>query len=103
MEGEQPDSLTAGRALRVIRELATRSENILIVEHGQQRSRQRNISPLQIQQCCLKGTITEGPFLNSHGNWQVSLFRHAAGQKVTCVVAIDWPSRLIVVTVYSGR
>lgn len=103
MEGEQPDSLTAGRALRVIRELATCSENILIVEHGQQRSRQRNISTLQIQQCCLKGTIIEGPFLNSHGNWQVSLFRLAAGQKVTCVVAIDWPSRLIVVMVYSGR
>jgi hypothetical protein len=103
MVDDQPHSLSAGRALRVIRELATKSENILIVEHGQKRSRQRNISASQIQHCCLKGTIEEGPFLNSHGNWQVTLFRHAAGQKVTCVVAIDWPSKLIIVTVYSGR
>jgi len=79
MVDDQPHSLSAGRALRVIRELATKSENILIVEHGQKRSRQRNISASQIQHCCLKGTIEEGPFLNSHGNWQVTLFRHAAG------------------------
>lgn len=46
------------------------------------------------------GTITEGPFLNSHGNWQVSLFRHAAGEELTCAMAIDWPNRLIVITAY---
>lgn len=96
----QPESLSATRALRVIRELAADSRNIVIVQHARQRGLQRRISPRQIQICCLRGTIVEGPFINAHGHWQVSLFRHAAGEPVTCVVAIDWPSRLIVVTVF---
>jgi hypothetical protein len=27
--------------------------------------------------------------LNMLGNWQVNLYRHAAGEEITCVVAID--------------
>lgn len=100
MAEEQPQALSRDRALRLIRTLAADSANIVIVNHARLRGRQRQISPRQIQDCCLKGTITEGPFVNAHGQWQMNLYRHAAGEAMNCVVAIDWPSRLIIVTVY---
>ena len=44
--------------------------------------------------------MTEGPFLNAKGQWQVTLYRHAAGEEVTCLVAIEWATRLIVITTF---
>lgn len=38
--------------------------------------------------------------MNDHGNWQVTLYRHAAGEEMHCVVAIDLPAKVIVITVY---
>jgi hypothetical protein len=35
-----------------------------------------------------------------HGHWQVTLERRAAGEGIACAVAIEWKTRLIVVTVY---
>lgn len=95
-----PLTLTAPAALRMIRGLAQESENVVIVHHARLRGRQRRITRGQIEACVRKGSIQEGPFVNDKGNWQVTLFRHAAGEEVTCVVAIDWPSKLIVVTTY---
>jgi len=100
MTEEQPPFLSAEQALQVIRALAAQSDNIVIIQHARQRGRQRRISPRQIQLCCLKGSIVEGPFLNPRGQWQVNLFRYAAGEAMTCVAAIDWPSRLIIITVF---
>lgn len=95
-----PLRLTIPVALRQIRKIAEDSENILIVPHARKRGRQRSITRPQIEACVRKGTIQEGPFVNDKGNWQVTMYRHAAGEEVTCVIAIDWPSRLIVVTTY---
>ena len=92
--------LSAHRALKMIREIAAESGNIVVIRHAKDRRRQRKISRSQIEACVRKGTIQEGPFMNSHGNWQVSMFRHAAGQELTCVVAIDWPSKVIVITTF---
>lgn len=99
MEGEQPDSMTPSDALRHVQDISRDSNNIVIVQHAKSRMRQRKVSRRQVELCVQKGTICEGPFLNARGNWQVNLFRHAAGAEVTCVVAFDWPSRLIIVTV----
>jgi hypothetical protein len=30
----------------------------------------------------------------------MNFYRHAAGEEMTCVVEIDWPARLLVVTVF---
>jgi hypothetical protein len=98
-----PLSFTAPAALRQIKLIAQDSDNIIVVTHGLKRGLQRAITRPQIEACIRKGTIIEGPFLNDHGNWQVTMFRHAAGEEMSCVVAIDWPSKLIVVTVYRGR
>jgi hypothetical protein len=38
--------------------------------------------------------------MNQHGQWQMNLFRHAAGEEITCVVAIDWATRLLVITTF---
>lgn len=100
MEEDQPSRLSAERALRIIRSLATDSSNLVLVRHARQRQRERHVSLRQIQLCCLRGSLVEGPFMNAHGHWQVSLFRHAAGEHMTCAVAIDWPSQLIIITVY---
>jgi hypothetical protein len=50
--------------------------------------------------CLAKGVITEGPFVNQYGNWQVNVSRLAAGEQITCAVAIEWQEQLVVVTVY---
>ncbi|MCJ2017152.1 DUF4258 domain-containing protein [Methylobacterium sp. E-065] len=95
-----PLALDASRALRVLRDIASDTDRIVILPHGKKRGRQRNITRRQIELCCLKGTITEGPFQNQHGHWQVTLYRHAAGEEITCVVAIEWATKLLVITTY---
>jgi hypothetical protein len=95
--------LSKKAALAKVRELALDSGKIVVLPHGLKRQQSRTISFRQIQLCCQRGSITEGPFLNQHGEWQLNLYRYAAGEEMTCVVAIDWPSRLLVVTVMRGR
>ena len=95
-----PPKLTAAAALRLVRALAADSSRIDILDHCTNRMRQRRVSLRQIEMCLRKGTISEGPFVNPHGNWQVSLIRHAAGEELTCVVAIEVGVRLLVVTVF---
>ncbi|NJM81885.1 MAG: DUF4258 domain-containing protein [Tabrizicola sp.] len=84
----------------MIRSLALETERIVIVNHARKSQRVRRISRRQIELCVQKGSITEGPFCNAHGNWQVTMYRHAAGEEITCIVAIEWPSQLLVITVY---
>lgn len=95
-----PLRLTERQALSMIRDLAVDTDKIVVIGHGKQRSKQRKISRRQIELCVQRGTITEGPFFNQYGNWQVNLYRHAAGEEMTCTVAIEWATRLIVVTVF---
>lgn len=100
MTDNPPSNLSRPEALRVIRALAADTANIVTIVHSKARQKQRKITRRQIELCIQKGVITEEPFLNSHGNWQVTLQRLAAGEELTCVVAIDWPSKLIVITTY---
>lgn len=95
-----PLTLTPDHALRLIRDLAADSGRIVIVPHGKLRQKQRRISRRQVELCVQRGTISEGPFFNPYGNWQVTLYRHAAGEEMSCAVVIEWPSRLLVITVF---
>jgi len=95
-----PNDLTKADALRKIREIAAETDNIIVLAHAMKRAQQRGVTRRQIESCVQKGTIQEGPFLNEHDNWQVTLFRHAAGEELMCVVAIDWPSKALVITTY---
>jgi len=95
-----PPKLTKPAALRLVRDLAADSNNIVVIPHAKARQRQRSISFAAIQQCLLKGSISEGPFLNQHGHWQMNFERFAAGEELTVVAAIDWPSKMVVITVF---
>ncbi|HET6941176.1 MAG TPA: DUF4258 domain-containing protein [Sphingomicrobium sp.] len=97
---DSPNNLNRADALRKIREIAVQTDKIIVVAHAMKRAQQRGVTRRQIELCVQKGTIQEGPFLNEHNNWQVTLFRHAAGEELICVVAIDWPSKALVITTY---
>lgn len=95
-----PLEMTAVQALRIVKEIATDTENIVVVPHGRKRARQRQFTRRQIELCLQRGSITEGPYVAQSGLWRLNMFRHAAGEELTCVVEIDLPKRLIVVTVF---
>jgi Domain of unknown function (DUF4258) len=97
---EQPAHLSAALALKVVRLIAADTDNIVVIPYGRRRAQQRNITRRQIELCVQKGTIVEGPFLNQHGNWQMNFYRHAAGEEVTCVVAIEWATRVLVINAF---
>lgn len=97
-----PFEMNETLALHRVRELAADTAKIVITNHCKDRQRERGITRRQVEQCLIKGTITEGPSRTPHGDWKLSLFRHAAGEELTCVVVIDWPKKLIVVTAYKG-
>ena len=95
-----PVDLSDPEALRMVRELAADSDRIVTLEHCRRRMAQRHVTLMQVVLCLQKGTIAEGPRMNAHGNWQVNLYRHAAGEELTCTVAIEWARRLLVITVF---
>ncbi|ANN59636.1 hypothetical protein A9174_24915 [Mesorhizobium loti NZP2037] len=95
-----PLTLTAPLALKMIKLLAADTNNIVIVAHARKRGRQRRISRRQVELCVQRGSICEGPIMNAKGHWQVNMYRHAAGEEMECVVAIDWGKSLIVITVF---
>lgn len=75
--------------LSEIREIASDTDNIQTHLPGPARkARHRNITRRQIELCCQRGTIEEGPFLNERSDWQVTLFRHAAGEEMRFVVIL---------------
>jgi hypothetical protein len=96
----QPDTLSAAEALKIVRALAADTRKIVIIGYGKRRARQRQITHRQIELCVQKGTIAEGPFPNRHGHWQMNLYRHAAGEEITCVVAIDWVTKVLVINTF---
>jgi hypothetical protein len=96
----QPDSLSSADAIRIVRMLAAKTENIVVIPYGKRKTRMRRIGRRQIELCVQKGTLTEGPFVNPHGHWQLNVQRRAAGEEITCVVAIDWPARVLVINAF---
>jgi hypothetical protein len=97
---ERPADLSRADALKVIRTLADDTAKIVVIPYGRKKAGRRGITRRQIELCVQKGTPTEGPFLNQHGNWQMNLYRHAAGEQITCVVAIDWPTQVLVINAF---
>jgi hypothetical protein len=100
LPAEQPDNLSAADAIKIVKMLAADTDNIVLIPYAKKRSVQRRIERRPIERCVQLGTLTEGPFLNSHGNWQMNLYRHASGEELTCVVAIDWPRKLLVINAF---
>jgi hypothetical protein len=86
---------------QLVRHLAADSSRIVILDHCRKRMLSRRVTRRQIELCLQKGTISEGPVRNPRGNWQMNLYRHAAGEELTCTVAFEsGNNRLVVITVF---
>ena len=99
-ENVVPMDLSSDQALRIIRKIAETSGSVILTNHAKKRMIARGITRRQMDICIEKGVVTEGPFKNSKGDWQLNITRVAAGEDITCVVAIDWPNRLVVITTF---
>jgi len=100
---KQPTDLRRADALKLVRELAADTSNIVVIPYGKKRARERRVTRRQIELCVQKGSIVEGPFQNSYGHWQVNLYRMAAGEELTCVVAIEWATKLLVINAFPPK
>lgn len=98
MTDDAPVRLSASAAARVVADLATDSGRVNYTVHARQRMRERGITPAQVGTCLKRGTVSEGPFINLRGNWQMRLTTVTDRRRLDVVVAIEWRSRLIVIT-----
>ncbi len=96
----QPNHLNDADAIKLVRMIAIDSNNIVVIEHAKKRKVQRSITRIQIERCVRMGIITEGPFINQLGNWQMNLTRQTAGERITCAVAIEWATHITVITTF---
>jgi Domain of unknown function (DUF4258) len=95
--------LSKPKALALVRELAGDSGNIIFRPHALQRMKQRRVTPKMVLQCLLLGVIVEGPVFSLKGTWEMAMQRMAAGERLRVALAIDLPSRLIIITVYDMK
>lgn len=91
------------KALGLVRELAKDSGKIVFMPHALKRMRQRHITAKMVSECLMRGVIVEGPVFSLKGTWELAMQRMAAGNKLHVALAIDLPSRLIIITVYDDR
>jgi hypothetical protein len=87
-------------ALKVLREIATDSARVILTDHARLRMRQRKASPAQVLTCLQRGIISEPVALDPYGNWKLTVAHRVAGKDLNVAVAIDIPSRAIVITVF---
>ena len=98
-----PIPLNDANMLRIIRDLASKSENVFIEPHAKKRMKQRNITRTQDYACLRVGVIDEPAHENIRGNWKCTLRHHHAGDLVRVAAVIekddagDW---IAVVTVF---
>ena len=95
-----PLRMNDATALRVLREIAEDSARVIFTKHASQRMRQRKVSPVQVIACLQRGIIREPVALDLHGNWKLTVSHRVAGRDLNVAVAIDVPSRAIVITVF---
>lgn len=97
----QPDSLDPFEARRIVQEIAGDSARVAILPHAQKRKRQRRISLEDVLRVLRSGNITEGPYVAlKSGWWRFTMTGRSAGDEVSCVIEIEWKTKLLVVTVY---
>lgn len=87
-------------ALKLLREIATDSTNIIFTKHALQRMRERKVTTAQVIAWLASGCASEPVALDLHGNWKLTVTQRVAGAELNVSVAIDAPSRAIVITVF---
>jgi hypothetical protein len=95
-----PMRVNDATALKLLREIAQDSGNVILTTHARLRMRQRKVTPVQIITCLQRGIVSEPVALDMHGNWKLTVTHRVAGKDLNVAVAIDVPSRAIVITVF---
>lgn len=95
-----PLRMNDATALKVLREIARDSANVVFTHHARQRMRQRKITPAQVLACLQRGIVSEPVTLDVYGNWKLTVSQRVSGKNLDVAVAIDVPSRAIVITVF---
>lgn len=96
----RPGALSKAEARHIVREISMDADRIILHPHARMRLVQRMISVTQVRTVIRTGTIVEGPYLDDKDCWRVEMQGRAAGDTLSVAVAILWPQRLLVITVY---
>src|SRR6185437_6868146 len=99
----RPDRLSRAEARIAIREIAAEGGRIVLHRHAAARLAQRGILVTQVRRVVQTGAITEGPYLDAQDCWRVEMQGGAAGMALTVALAILWPERLLVITVFEAN
>lgn len=91
--------MTDTSALKLLREIAQDSGQVIITKHATKRMIERRITRTMVMQCLQSGVIDEPVALDPHGNWKLTVWTRVAGKEIRAAVAIDLPSRAVVITV----
>lgn len=97
---ETPLRLSKAAAATLIKEIAQNADQIVPVGHARQRMIERHISITQAVKVIRAGYIDGDPWLDEHGNWCVTMRGRAAGEEITVGLAIEWRTRLLIITVF---
>ncbi|ALG69916.1 hypothetical protein VY88_10595 [Azospirillum thiophilum] len=95
-----PLRLTKPAAARIVKEIAADPDRIVPVPHAKKRMVQRKISITQARRVVQAGFIDGEPWIDEHGNWRVDMRGMSAGEQITVGIAIEWRTRLLIITVF---
>ena len=94
--------LNDATALKMVKELAKDSSNVVMVHHANTRKSQRDVSDLEILKCLRNGRIVESVHRTPQGNWKLTIGHFLMQRNIHVAVALDNGddgNYLIVVTV----
>jgi hypothetical protein len=96
--------LTAPKALAIIRKLAVDSANVFLLDHCKSSMKKRHITRVQIDQCLIKGRITEGPYRDiGSGNWRAKMEHFSDGQCIKVIAELftdDLGEKILIITTF---
>lgn len=77
---------------------------MFFTHHATLRMKQRRISRTQVLECLRKGSISEAPHQDVHGNWKCNVTWFCAGDQITAAVGLKRDAKtgefVIVITVF---
>ena len=95
-----PLRMSAQAAIRMIRQKAAASENVIITDHAQERMAERGVTLDDVLAILRKGWVYVPPHKNERDDWQTKMERRMpGGRDAVAVTVVPQGSRLIVRTV----
>lgn len=88
--------------VRAIRDVASRSEDVIISTHAKERMGERGILRIEIDKCLREGQQQGECCLTKHGDWQAEIVHNVAGKRlvVQAVLAENGRRKVVVVTAW---